>query len=70
MAQDVVGSASGDERLQSYRYYVSRAQASIDAANAEKLPQRMRIHLEAAKRWTSLAEKAAFVERLRSARVQ
>lgn len=56
------------DEVQSYRHYVCRAQESIDAAKAETLPHRMRIHLEAARRWTALAEKAAFVERRRSAR--
>lgn len=56
------------DRLESYRDYVKRAQASVDAAKAEALPHRMRIHLEAARQWTSLAEKAAFVERRRMAR--
>lgn len=51
-----------------YRHYVIRAQASIDAARAETLPHRMRIHLQAARQWTALAEKAAFVERRRSSR--
>lgn len=57
-----------DDRLQPYRHYVTRAQASIDAARAEPLPHRMRIHLEAARQWTALAEKAAFVARRRSSR--
>jgi hypothetical protein len=65
-SQDDLDSSS--ERLEAKRYYIGRAQASIDAAHAEVLPQRKRIHLEAARQWTSLAEKAALVERLRSAR--
>ena len=60
--------AGDDERLQPYLHYVTRAQASIDAAKAEALPHRMRIHLEAARQWTALAEKAAFVARCRSSR--
>lgn len=59
---------SGSDRLAPYRVYVERAQASIDAARAEALMQRKRIHLEAAKRWTALAEKVAFVERRRAER--
>lgn len=61
--------ALGIERLQGRRFYVGRAQESIDAAQAEPLVQRKHIHLEAARRWTALAEKAAFVEARKSERM-
>ncbi|MGF7147278.1 hypothetical protein FHS96_000887 [Sphingomonas zeicaulis] len=59
---------SRHDRLAMYRHYVRRAQASIDAAHAEVLLQRKYIHLEAAQRWTSLAEKMTFVEQRRAER--